>query len=255
MCSLMPMAKLPRPSKLFGFKPRKSRTRGSAMLIRRSRNSYMRAPRRVTFAPIGIPSRTLKPAMELRALVMTAFWPEIAARSAAATVGFFESAVASPTPMLMTIFSSLGIIISFAKENSSFSAPRIRDTYSVLRRGSYFASAIDHISRTLGYTHLLAVDDREANAGRLAVFRGDRDVRQVNGRFFVDDAGFLRLSLALVTLHHVDAAHQCAIFLRQDLKDFAGTALVLAGQYDNAVALADLFHRYRSFRVLLEPAR
>ena len=45
---------MPRPSKLFGLRPRKSRTRGSAMLISRSRNSYMRALRSVTLQPIGL---------------------------------------------------------------------------------------------------------------------------------------------------------------------------------------------------------
>ena len=60
-----------------------------------------------------MPSRTLKVAMALRALVMTGFWPAISARSPAATVAFFESAVDSPTPMLMTIFSICGTCIGF----------------------------------------------------------------------------------------------------------------------------------------------
>ena len=49
------------------LKPRKSRTRGNAIVIKRSKNSYIRLPRKVTLAPIGQPSRTLKPAMDLRA--------------------------------------------------------------------------------------------------------------------------------------------------------------------------------------------
>ena len=51
----------------------------------------MRSLRSVTLAPIGIFSRTLKPAIELRARVTTAFWPAISARSSAATDGFLES--------------------------------------------------------------------------------------------------------------------------------------------------------------------
>ena len=43
--------------------------RGIAMLIRRSRNSYMRAPRSVTLQPIGKPSRILNDATALRDLV------------------------------------------------------------------------------------------------------------------------------------------------------------------------------------------
>src|SRR5437867_7375678 len=38
-----------------GGTPLKSRTRGSATLTRRSRNSYMRAPPSVTLAPTGTP--------------------------------------------------------------------------------------------------------------------------------------------------------------------------------------------------------
>jgi hypothetical protein len=64
---------LPRPSKLFGLSPRKSRTRGSAMLISRSMNSNMRARRSVTLQPMAWPSRNLKLATDLRDLVMTGF--------------------------------------------------------------------------------------------------------------------------------------------------------------------------------------
>ena len=71
------MAKLPRPSKPLPVMPRKSRTRGSAMVISRSMNSYMRALRSVTLQPIGRPSRILKPAIAFFASVFTGFWPEI----------------------------------------------------------------------------------------------------------------------------------------------------------------------------------
>src|SRR6476661_6001410 len=55
--------------------------RGSAMVSRRSRNSHMRSPRSVTCAPIGMPSRSLNCAMDLRALVTCGFCPVIAVRS------------------------------------------------------------------------------------------------------------------------------------------------------------------------------
>ena len=38
----------------------------------------MRSPRSVACAPIGMPSRSLNWAMDLRALVTTGFWPVIA---------------------------------------------------------------------------------------------------------------------------------------------------------------------------------
>ncbi len=78
------------------------------MFTRRSRNSYMRALRSVTFTPSGMSSRTLKPAIDLRAWVMTGFWPAIFSRSAAADFTFLVSLTASPTPMFSTILSSLG---------------------------------------------------------------------------------------------------------------------------------------------------
>ncbi len=59
-----------------------------------------------------MPSRSLKPAMEVRALVGIGFWPVIAARSFIAAPTFLESATASPMPMFTTILSSLGICIS-----------------------------------------------------------------------------------------------------------------------------------------------
>ena len=55
--------------------------RGSASDSSRSRNSHIRSPRSVTCAPIGMPSRSLNWAMDLRALVTAGFWPVIAARS------------------------------------------------------------------------------------------------------------------------------------------------------------------------------
>ena len=93
--------------------PRKSRTRGSAMVTSRSRNSYIRALRSVTLQPIGRPLRILKPAIAFLASVFTGFWPAISASSATAASSFFWSPAASPTPMLMTIFSSFGTCIGF----------------------------------------------------------------------------------------------------------------------------------------------
>src|SRR5260370_176704 len=51
------------------------------MFTRRSMNSYMRLPRRVTMAPMAIPSRTLKAAMDFLARVTTGFCPVICPRS------------------------------------------------------------------------------------------------------------------------------------------------------------------------------
>ena len=74
----------------------------------------MRALRSVTLQPIGCPSRTLKVAIDLRALVITAFWPAISDRSAAADSTFLRSATPSPMPMLITTLSSLGTCNGFS---------------------------------------------------------------------------------------------------------------------------------------------
>ena len=64
------------PVEAFGETPRKSRTRGSAMLMKRSRNSYIRSPRSVTIAPMLIPSRSLNAAIDFFALVTTGRCPD-----------------------------------------------------------------------------------------------------------------------------------------------------------------------------------
>ncbi len=49
--------------------------RGMARLISRSKNSHIRSPRKVTLAPMALPSRSLKPAMDFLARVTSGFWP------------------------------------------------------------------------------------------------------------------------------------------------------------------------------------
>ena len=72
--------------------------------------------------PISFPSRSRNPATEVLALVTCGFWPEILARLSTATSMSDLSWVALPTPMLMTIFSSLGIAILLAIPNFSASS-------------------------------------------------------------------------------------------------------------------------------------
>jgi hypothetical protein len=60
-----------------------------------------------------MPSRSLNWAIDFLALVMTGFWPAISSISEAAVSTFFLSWVASPTPMLRTIFSRRGISSRF----------------------------------------------------------------------------------------------------------------------------------------------
>ena len=110
----MPRFQLPRPSKLRGFRPRKSRTRGSAIDTSRSVNSHIRAPRRVTERPTGISSRSLNAAIDLRARRMLGFWPAIVASCSSAASSILESCLASPTPMFSVTLTRRGICIGFS---------------------------------------------------------------------------------------------------------------------------------------------
>ena len=74
----------------------------------------MRSPRSVTRAPIGMPSRSLNWAIDLRALRISGFWPVISARSLTAPLISFASRAASPTPMLTTTLTTPGICMTLA---------------------------------------------------------------------------------------------------------------------------------------------
>src|SRR4029079_14742117 len=109
---------------------------------------------------------------------------------------------------------------------------------------SSFLSAIDLDSRTLGDPHELAIvslaNGLEAYARRLAVLRiGQRDIGQVDGQLLGNDAALLLRRLLLVTLDHVDAAHQRTLGAWMHLNHLTAAALVAAGQHDDLVALSD----------------
>src|SRR5687768_2675102 len=102
----------------------------------------MRSPRSVTCAPIGMPSRSLNCAMDLRALVTCGFWPVMAVRSRRAPSMSLPSRAASPTPMLTTILVRPGTCMTFWKPNSSRSAGRISSRYRVFSRGVAAVSVV-----------------------------------------------------------------------------------------------------------------
>jgi len=53
----------------------------SAEVTKRSKNSYILSPRKVTLAPIGIPLRNLKDATSFLDIVAIAFCPDIVVNS------------------------------------------------------------------------------------------------------------------------------------------------------------------------------
>ena len=76
-------------------------------------------------APIGMPSRSLKFAIAFLARVTTGFCPLIAASSSTAESRSFGFCVASPSPMLSTIFSRRGTASAFLTPRSRMSAGAI----------------------------------------------------------------------------------------------------------------------------------
>src|SRR5436190_194202 len=111
-----------------------------------------------------------------------------------------------------------------------------------------FVSAIDLGSRALGNAHARAVLlNLPADAGRLAVLGiGIGDIGEVDRRLLGDDAAFRLRRLLLVTLDHVDAAHERASLARTHLDHLAGATLVATGEHDDLVALADFCSHYRT---------
>ena len=71
----------------------------------------MRARRSVTETPTGIPSRTLKEAIDLRARRTLGCWPAIVASCSCAASSILAFCLASPSPMLSVIFCRRGACI------------------------------------------------------------------------------------------------------------------------------------------------
>ncbi len=86
--------------------------RGIAIDVSRSKNSHMYARRRVTLTPTGMPSRSLKAAIDFFARRTLGCWPAIVASCLVAASKAFESVFAAPSPMLSVIFSSRGTCIA-----------------------------------------------------------------------------------------------------------------------------------------------
>ena len=71
-------------------------------------NSHMRALRSVTATPTGIPSRSLKAAIDLRARRRFGRWPVIVESSAIASSITLPIRLASPMPMLTLTLTRRG---------------------------------------------------------------------------------------------------------------------------------------------------
>ena len=79
----------------------------------------------MTRAPIGIPSRSLKAAIDFRARLIWARWPAISVSWSAAFSSAFAFVFASPTPMFTVIFATRGTCMTDESGSSSLSLGRI----------------------------------------------------------------------------------------------------------------------------------
>src|SRR5215208_2717791 len=194
------------------------------MEMKRSRNSHMRSPRRVTLAPTGMPSRILNPAMLLRARLSWAFWPVILARSSIAPSRARLFTTASPTPMFTTIFSRPGMRMGFSMPNLSL---RLGATSSLYLS---FILAIDILPGLLADPYLLPrVREAVAYFRRLAAVRVDQHhVRDVYGSLEVVEPLLVLLARPRVARADVDAANDDAVLLRDDPLDLPALALLFA---------------------------
>ena len=96
----------------------------------------MRSPRSVTRAPIGMPSRSLKAAIDFWARVTVGRWPASAVSSSTASSRILMFWIASPMPMLSEIFSIRGTAMMLSMPNSFLSFGTTSSAYRVFRRGT-----------------------------------------------------------------------------------------------------------------------
>src|SRR3954462_7084636 len=97
----------------------------------------MRSPRSVTLVPMGIPSRSLKPAIDLRARRSWARCPAMIVNSSIAASRALDSVFASPTPIFSVILSIFGTSMTVLLPSSSLSRSRSSSLYCRFRRGTY----------------------------------------------------------------------------------------------------------------------
>src|SRR5262247_1709015 len=198
------------------------------MLTKRSRNSYILSPRSVTVAPTFIPSRSLKAAIDFFALVTIGFCPEIVIKSLTAESMILAFWIASPKPMLMTIFSSFGTLIGFLWPNSLASAGATSFVYFSLSLAAI--TLFNHGAGLLRDADLaLVLQNLIADADRAPAL-DEHHVRHVDRGFALDDAaGDSPLPvLTLVMFLHVPAFDQDFAFFGQDLNDAAPLAFVFS---------------------------
>src|SRR3989338_1189716 len=215
--------------------------RGRATLTRRSINSYIRKRRRVTLQPTGAFSFNLKFEIAILERRRLGLCPVIIASSAIAVSMIFISLIASPTPILTTIFSRRGTAIGLPIENLLC----ICGITSLRNLSNKRGVTLNDLSTCFTDTHLGPVlQDRSAKTGRFVGFSvNQHKIGNVDRGFALDQTALLILAgPALSLLHHIDPFDQDALGLRDDLKDLPGLSLFFSGDNNDFVVFFDSEH-------------
>ena len=201
----------------------------------------MRSPRSVTMQPIGMFSRSLKFAIAFLDLVTTGFWPVIAVSSATAESIILAFWIASPRPMLSTIFSSRGTWFTFVVAHLLHQSGGRRRFDSVRAGGRHDSGARPVVRRSGGRRARCG----HPRAARLPMRTGALHLSHMIMRF---ESGSTLPSrrcrrgsaarAASVALHHVEPLDQRALLVGEHAQDLAGLAALAAGDDHHRIVLA-----------------
>src|SRR5512136_941266 len=211
-------------------------------------------------APMLCPWRSLKFAMDLRALVTTGFCPVMAESCSSDASRILPFWMASPSPMFTTTFSTRGACIGFLSPNSLTSAGRISFSNLSFRRaaidhslpssgalasGRCVRSLLPALLALLAGPHPAAVlPGGVGHAGGLAALRAHHhDAGGVDGAGPLDDPAVgihLAAPLLEVALHGHELLDADPAGLVEHLEHLARLALLLAGEDLDGVVLADV---------------
>src|SRR3989338_4859985 len=204
--------------------------RGKATLTKRSRNSYILVRRNVTLQPMGRFSLILKLEMAFFARVTIGCCPVMVARSLTAASSILASAMALPTPILMTIFSRRGTAIGFLMPKVSCIFTTVFSLYSCCRRGTM----LNTLPGLHGHALFRPVfKQRGLKTRRLIAFLVDQhDIGNMDRGLDLHDPTLgILLGPALGLFDQIDTLDKRPLFLGENHNDFSGFAFILTGDH------------------------
>ena len=178
---------------------------------------------RLPAVPMARPSRSLKFAMLLRALVMTGFCPVIAVKSITAASSAFGLSIASPkTDVDHHFFDARDFHYicqsqRFHQSRRPFLSDIVLSFYSLIHSPS--GLLVDHRLAFLAKALCFAIFADQLNTGGLVAFRANHHhIRNTDRGFKTNlariDCATLRLNLSLVFGADIDALHHNTILIR-----------------------------------------